>query len=201
MIVGDVVDWSSLPGRLVVLSGASGSGKSTLVRRLLGRPDLRLAVSVSATTREPRAGEVHGRDYTFLSPEAFEAGRDDLLESAEVHGFSYGTPAAPVRRALGEGTCVILVIDVQGGMQVRAKVPSALLVFVQVPSLDELERRLRDRGTDDEPTILRRLANARRELELSESYDVHVVNDDLDRCVDELAGVLVLAGCGRGNEA
>ncbi|QEH38363.1 Guanylate kinase [Aquisphaera giovannonii] len=196
--MAEVLDWSTLPGRLVVLSGASGSGKSTLVRRLLGRAELRLAASVSATTRPPRVGEVDGRDYYFLSPEQFEAARGDLLESAEVHGFSYGTPAEPVRRRLAEGSCVILVIDVQGGMQVREKVPGALLVFVQVPDPGELERRLRDRGTDDEPTILRRLANARREQELSRSYDVHIVNDDLERCVEELAGVLARARCGGG---
>jgi guanylate kinase len=101
-----------------------------------------------------------------------------------------------VRQALAEGTCVILVIDVQGGLQVREQVPGALLIFVQTPSLDELERRLRARGTDDEATIGRRLANARRELEMSKLYNVHVVNDDLDRSVDELAGILVSNHCG-----
>jgi guanylate kinase len=191
-------DWNHLPGRLIVLSGPSGSGKSTLVRRLLERPGLRLQVSVSATTRAPRPGEIPGRDYYFLSPERFEAIRDQLLESAEVHGYSYGTPAEPVRKALAQGICVILVIDVQGGFQVRERVPGALLVFLQVPSLAVLEQRLRDRGTDDEATIQRRLVNARHELELSEGYDVHVVNDDLERSVDELAAILARNGCGDG---
>ena len=150
-------DWTDLPGRLIVLSGASGSGKSTLAKRLLERPDLRLQVSVSATTRPPRPGEVHGRDYFFVTPEEFERQRGRLLESAEVHGHSYGTPAEPVREALARGTDVILVIDVQGGLQVREKVPGALLVFVQVPGMDVLEQRLRARGTDDEATIRRRL--------------------------------------------
>jgi guanylate kinase len=184
------INWSDLPGRLIVLSGASGSGKSTLVRRLLGRPGLRLQVSVSATTRPPRPGEVHGRDYFFVTPEEFERLRDRLLESANVHGHSYGTPEGPVREALTRGIDVILVIDVQGGLQVRGKVPDARLIFVQAPSLEVLEARLRARGTDDDATIRRRLANARREIELSRSYDIHIINDDLDRSVDELAEIL-----------
>jgi guanylate kinase len=183
-------------GRLVVVSGPSGSGKSTLVKRLLGRPDLRLTVSVSATTRAPRAGEVHGRDYLFLSPEEFERLRGELLESAVVHNHQYGTPAGPVRRAIEQGLCVVLVIDVQGGFQVRQKVPDALLVFIQVPSLEILEARLRDRGTDSPATIERRLATARRELEMASRYDVQVVNDDLDRTVEQLAAILTQNGCG-----
>ncbi len=192
----DEVDWASLPGRLIVLSGPSGSGKSTLVQRLLERPGLRLQVSISATTRRPRSGELSGRHYVFLSAQEFENIRDQLLESAEVHGHSYGTPAEPVRKALVQGTCVILVIDVQGGIQVREKVPSALLIFVRAPGLEVLEQRLRARGTDDEATIQRRLANARRELELAKCYDVHLVNDDLERSVDELAAILVQNHCG-----
>ena len=156
-----MTDGQTLPGRLIVISGPSGSGKSTLVRRLLARPDLRLRVSVSATTRQPRPGEEPDRDYVFLSPEQFERMRGDLLESAQVHGHFYGTPAEPVRLAMADGFCVILVIDVQGGFQVRQKVPQALLVFVQPPSLEVLESRLRARGTDDETTIERRLSRTR----------------------------------------
>lgn len=183
-------------GRLVVISGPSGSGKSTLVQRLLARPDLRLTRSISATTRAPRAGEEQGRDYFFMTPEEFEGIRGELLESAEVHGHHYGTPAGPVRRATEQGLCVALVIDVQGGFQVRRKVPDALLVFIQVPSLEVLEARLRDRGTDTEETIARRLATARRELERASQYDVQVVNDDLDRAVEQLATILTHHGCG-----
>lgn len=192
----DETDWASLPGRLIVLSGPSGSGKTTLVDRLLKHSELRLARSISATTRAPRPGEVPGRDYLFLSPAEFEAIRGQLLESATVHGHCYGTPAEPVRRALEQGTSVILVIDVQGGLQVRKKVPGALLVFVQVPSLEVLEQRLRARGTDDEATIQRRLTNARQELELARLYDVHVVNDKLEQSVDELAEILAQTLCG-----
>src|SRR5262245_54874640 len=109
---------AAVPGRLVVISGPSGSGKSTLVRRLLARPELRLSASVSVTTRNPRPGEVPDRDYIFVTPGEFERIRGDLLEFAEVHGQLYGTPAEPVRRAMAQGLCVALVIDVQGGFQV-----------------------------------------------------------------------------------
>ncbi len=166
-IAGRQQPGSGRSGRLVVISGPSGSGKSTLVQRLLAHPELRLTVSVSATTRKPRPGEVPGRDYFFLTPEQFERNRGELLEFASVHGHLYGTPAEPVRRLMAQGVCVALVIDVQGGFQVREKVPDALLVFIQVPSLEVLESRLRARGTDDEATIERRLAAARRELEMA----------------------------------
>jgi guanylate kinase len=185
-----------LPGRLVVLSGASGSGKSTIVHRLIEKAGPAVQRSISATTRSPRAGEEHGRDYQFVSPEEFERLRDDLLESALVHGSWYGTPAEPVRRALAKGVCVILVIDVQGGLQIREKVPNALLIFVEPPSPEVLESRLRSRGTDDEATIARRLTNARRETEIGKSYEIHLVNDDLETCVDELAATLSQYRCG-----
>ena len=119
-----------------------------------------------------------------------------MLESAQVHDHFYGTPAEPVRLAMADGFCVILVIDVQGGFQVRQKVPDVLLVFVQPPSLEVLESRLRARGTDDDATIERRLANARREIEMAAGYDVHVINDELDRAVDGLAAILKQHGCG-----
>jgi guanylate kinase len=189
-------DWAELPGRLIVVSGPSGSGKSTLVRRLLDRPGIRARVSVSATTRPPRPGERPDRDYLFLAREAFEAHRDRFLEWAEVHGHLYGTPAEPVRAALARGICVLLVIDVQGAMLVRQKVPNALLVFIQVPSPELLEARLRGRGTDDDATIARRLANARQELAVADRYDVQLINDDLDRAVEELAGLLIQNRCG-----
>jgi guanylate kinase len=191
-------DWSQLPGRLVVISGASGSGKSTLVQHVLPRRELRLQRSVSATTRKPRPDEQPGRDYFFVTAEEFERMRSDLLEHARVHDYFYGTPAEPVRAAMARGICVLLVIDVQGGFQVRQKVPGALLIFIQAPSLDVLETRLRKRATDDDATINRRLANARRELEMAEAYDIHVINDELDRAVEELVSILKHNGCGEG---
>jgi guanylate kinase len=191
-------DWSTLPGRLIVVSGPSGSGKSTLVRRALGRPGVRARLSVSATTRPPRPGEEAGRDYFFLSRESFEEGRaqGDFLESAEVHGHLYGTPAEPVHQALAAGECVLLEIDVQGALLVRRRVPAAVLAFVNVPSFAELEARLRARATDSEATIQRRLANARRELEQASLYDHQLMNHEIDRAVDDLVALLIQHGCG-----
>lgn len=179
-------------GRLIVLSGASGSGKSTLVDRLLERDDPPLSRSVSSTTRAPRAGEVDSQSYHFLAREEFERARDDgaFLEWAEVHGQLYGTSARVVREALDAGLSLVLVIDVQGAMQVRDRMPDALLIFVHAPDEDTLETRLRDRGTDDEATIQTRLANARDEVALADRYDHQIVNDDLDRAVDALADIL-----------
>lgn len=191
-------DWAQLPGRLIVVSGPSGSGKSTLVQRALGRPEVRARLSVSATTRKARPGELHGREYLFVSREAFEEerARGQFLESAEVHGNLYGTPSGPVRAALATGDCVLLEIDVQGALLVRQRVPSAFLVFINVPSFAELEARLRSRATDDESTIARRLAAARWELEQAPRYDCQVMNRDLDQAVDDLVALLVQHGCG-----
>jgi guanylate kinase len=192
------IPWEELPGRLIVLSGASGSGKSTLVDRLLARPGSRLARSISATTRDPRAGEIPNESYVFLPRKFFEALLDqgEFLEWAEVHGHLYGTPLSEVRKALEAGTCIILVIDVQGAMQVREMIPNALLIFVQAPDPATLEARLRSRGTDDEATIEKRLANARREVALADRYDHQIVNDDLDRALDELFAILTDHHCG-----
>ena len=191
-------DWERLTGRLVVLSGASGSGKSTLVDRLLARSGPAIRRSVSATTRAPRTGEVDGVDYHFTTRAEFEAGRDSggFLEWAEVHGNLYGTPTEPIVRSLEAGTCVVLVIDVQGAMKVRESVPNALLIFVHAPDPTTLEARLRARGTDDEATIQKRLANARGEVALADGYDHQMINDDLDRAVDELAALLSDHHCG-----
>ena len=192
-------DWLTLPGRLVVLSGPSGAGKSTVADRLLLRPGIRARRSVSATTRPPRPGEEDGVDYRFTTREAFESARDrgEFLEWAEVHGNLYGTPAGPIREALARGDCVFLVIDVQGGQKVKERVANALLVFIDAPSLEVLEQRLVGRGTDDEATIRRRLANARREIEVGrDAYDVVIPNQDLETAVSQLDHYLSRHGCG-----
>jgi guanylate kinase len=195
---GNPIEWDRFPGRLIVLSGASGSGKSTLVDRLLERHGRNLARSISATTRDPRPGEVEGVNYRFVTRAEFEADRalGEYLESAEVHGNFYGTPLGPIRQSLRLGTCIILVIDVQGAMQVREKVPNALLIFVHAPDREALEARLRARGTDDEATIQKRLSNARGEVALADRYDYQIVNDDLDKAVDQLAAILLENHCG-----
>ena len=190
-------DWSALPGRLFVVSGPSGSGKSTIARSVLTRlPAERLVLSTSATTRPPRPGEQDGREYFFLDRDEFERRRDEgrFLESADVYGRLYGTPVEPVREALASGRDVLLEIDVQGAEQVREQVAGAFRVFIDVPSLEELERRLRGRGGDSEESIARRLAAARREFEAGAHFDHQIVNDDLDRAVGELAHFIARHG-------
>lgn len=177
--------------RLFVVSGPSGVGKGTLVALLRERLT-RLGLTVSATTREPRPGEVDGVSYHFLDDAEFErrVGEGEFLEWAWVHGHRYGTLRSEVERVLSEGRSVVLEIDVQGALSVRASHPEAVLVFIEPPSPEELERRLRGRGTEDEASIERRLANAHREMSYADRYDVRIVNDDLERAVDELAHVI-----------
>lgn len=181
--------FSDLPkARLMVVSGASGSGKSTVVKHLAAHPAISPLVSVSVTTREPRPGEVHGREYLFLSRDEFEGlkAANELLEYAEVHGNAYGTPAGPVMKQINEGGLAVLEIDVQGAWQVKQRMPNSVFVFIHAPDMATLETRLRGRGTDSEAVIQKRLENARREIEQSHWYDYQVVNDQLDRTVGEL---------------
>ena len=166
-------------------------GKGTLVSLLRERVP-GLGLTVSATTMEPRPGEKDGISYYFLDDGEFdrkvEAG--EFLEWAWVHGHRYGTLRSEAERLLADGRSVVLEIDVQGGLNVRRVHPDAVLVFIEPPSAEELERRLRGRGTEDEGSVRRRLANARAEMDCAPSYDVRIVNDDLDRAVSELAHVI-----------
>lgn len=190
--------WGDLPGHLVVISGPSGSGKSTLVRRILKRPEIRATLSVSATTRKPRPGEVDEVDYYFFDRGEFAALRDRgaLLESAEFAGNWYGTPALPVVERMKAGGTVILEIEVQGAMQVREHAPSALFLFIDAPRFWELEKRLRARGTEDDAAIHRRLVRARWERDHAHCYDAVLINDDLEQTVEKLVNLLVHHGCG-----
>lgn len=182
--------------RLLVLSGPSGVGKTTVAAGLLRDP--RFGRAVTATTRAPRPGERHGRDYLFLSREAFlegvAAGR--FLEHAEVHGHLYGTPRASVEQVLATGRICLLVIDVQGAATLRERGTDARFVFLAPPSPEELERRLRSRGSEDEATVERRLAQARIELARQGEYDTVVLNEDLEQAIGDIAG-LALAPEGR----
>jgi len=179
------------PGLLLVLAGPSGVGKGTVVRRLLDVVD-GAQLSRSMTTRSPRPAEVDGVDYDFVGDLDFQARVDEgaFLEHASYAGNRYGTPAGPVLEAVANGKVVILEIEVQGALQVRAAAPGAMLVFVSPPTEDEWERRLRARGTEDEATIARRLAVGYDELDQRHQFDYTVVNDDLDRCVAEVAGLV-----------
>ena len=174
-------------GNLFVISGPSGAGKGTLVQMVLPRvADAWL--SVSATTRQPREGEVDGVHYQFLGEDEFSRliDEDGLLEWACVHGCHYGTPKSTVLEHMNAGDQVILEIDVQGALQVKEIIPEAHLVFIAPPSMEELERRLRGRGTETEEKIALRMGNARHEMELRPKYDVCLTNDNLDECADAL---------------
>ena len=171
--------------KLFVVSGPSGVGKGTLVSLVREqRPDLGL--TVSATTRQPRPGEVDGVSYHF--DRRVEAG--EFLEWANVHGNRYGTLASEVDRNLSAGKSVILEIDVQGALNVRKVFPDAVLVFIEPPSMEVLEQRLRGRETESEESLRLRLADAAGELELAPRYDERIVNDDLERATSELLRVL-----------
>lgn len=189
---------TSLRGKLIIVSGPSASGKTTLLERLFALCPGPMVMSVSATTRSPRAGEVDGVHYHFLTPEAFSAARarGEFLECFEVHGRGtwYGTLEREVTTGLIAGKWVILEIDVQGTLRVLERYPGALTIFVHPGSLEELERRLRRRGTESEADIQRRLASARRELAQIHHYRYHVVNDDLDRAVQEICDLLQGSG-------
>lgn len=178
-------------GILFIVSAPSGAGKTSLVRALLER-DPALGRSVSATTRAPRPGEQDGVHYHFLTRDAFctEVAAGGFLEHAEVFGNLYGTRAADVRRGLGPGRGLILEIDWQGARQVRAQFPGAVGVFILPPSVGELERRLRGRGTDAPAVIAARLAQARTDCTHWDEYDYVIVNDRFETALADLAAVI-----------
>ncbi len=179
-------------GPLIILSGPAGTGKSTLIDRLLAAKTWPMRLSVSATTRPPRPGEIDGVHYHFWTRERFERERDQggFLEWAEVHGNLYGTPAGEVapHRALGYG--VILDIDTQGWAQVKRLCPDAVSIFIRTSSPAEYERRLRRRGTETEEQIQRRLRAAAAELTRAAEYDHQVINDDLEAAVAALKAIV-----------
>ena len=183
-------------GKLFVISGPSGSGKSTVVNRAIqGREDM--CFSTSVTTRSPRPGEVDGKDYFFIDPQRFQemVERDELLEHAQYVAHSYGTPRAFVEQKLNEGMNVILDIEVQGARQVREKMQNAVLIFIIPPSLEELRRRLINRGTDAADVIEARLQRAAEELKEADLYDYLIINDDLDTAAREFTSILTAEHC------
>lgn len=178
-------------GNLLVVSGPAGAGKGTLVSRLSDRVS-DVWVSVSATTRAPRPGEVDGVHYFFYDEERFDRAVEEggMLEWAHVHGHRYGTPRATVEEMMAQGRQVVLEIDVQGAFQVREMIPAAKLIFIEPPSLEVLESRLRGRGTEDDAEVRRRMKTAKVELSRKMEYDVQLVNDDLDQATEALVDLV-----------
>ncbi len=184
-------------GILFVISSTSGGGKTTLIGELLGMlPDL--AVSVSHTTRPPRAGETDGIDYNFVSTDEFQRviGEGEFVEWANVYGEFYGTTRKVIGEILATGCDVLLDIDVQGGRQIKERFPESVLIFVIPPQRDELVRRLRERGTEKPEEIEVRLAEADKELALIPFYDYAIANDDLKTAADTLRCIVVAERCG-----
>ena len=180
-------------GRVIVITGPSGVGKSTIVREVVDRTGADFSVSV--TTRQPREGELDYREYHFIDRAVFEnmVASGEMIEWAEVFGELYGTPAYPVREALAEGRNIVLEIDVQGGVQVRQKLPHAIFVLIAPPGSNVLAQRLRDRGTESEEQIARRLAKAESEVKAATEsgiYDHTVVNDDLETAVRQVIRIV-----------
>lgn len=178
-------------GNLYVISAPSGAGKTTLVRKIMDlHPKLRF--SISYTTRQPREGEVDGKDYFFLDSPIFERMRnsDEFLESAEVFGNLYGTGRDQVEKLRNSGHDVLLEIDWQGAQQVRTRQPDCCSIFILPPSLPELERRLRGRGTDSEETIKRRLGEAADDMSHWQEFDHVVINDDLESATASLQAIM-----------
>jgi len=182
--------------RLIIVSGPTASGKSTLWRRLVAHEKVRF--SVSATTRDPRKGEVDGRDYWYKTDAQFDQMIADgaLLEWAEVHGRRYGTPRQPIEEALARGLNVVLEIDVQGARNLRDCDLPMVSIFVNPPSIEVLRQRLRDRGTETEEQMERRLTIVEREMAAASEYDHVVVNDDLETMVSTVEGLLGLSNEG-----
>lgn len=178
----------SQKGILVIVSGFSGAGKGTLMKELLTRYSEQYSLSISATTRKPRMGEEHGREYFFITREDFEQmiKTDALIEHACYVENYYGTPKSYVLEQMEAGKDVILEIEIQGALVVKEKFPDTLLLFVTPPSAGELEKRLRGRGTETDEVIRDRLKRAVEEAEHMDQYDYILVNDDLEICVEEM---------------
>lgn len=177
-------------GKLYVVSGPSGAGKSTVckeVRKILG-----INLSISATSRSPREGEKNGEDYYFLTTQEFEEKikNGEFLEYAKVHNNYYGTLKSEVEKRLENGEKIILEIDVQGGIQVKEKFPDAQLIFFKTPTKEDLEKRLRDRRTDNEETIALRLKNSLKELEYEKKYEFTIINKEIEQACKDLINII-----------
>ena len=188
-------------GLLFVFSGPSGVGKGTIMKNFTARYADENFISVSATTRKPRPGEVNGEHYYFMSEAEFTelAENGGMLEYANFSGNYYGTPKEPVYKTLEDGKNVFLEIEVQGAAKVKKICPEAIFVFVMPPNMQELTRRLVDRNTEDQKAIELRLSNAKREIEQARNYDYIIVNNTIEEAVEELAAIVSSSKCTYGN--
>lgn len=179
-------------GLLIVISGPSGVGKGTVRKALFERPGHNLEFSISMTTRSPRVGEEHGREYFFVTKEEFEESikNGNMLEHAKFVNNYYGTPKDKVIEQLESGKEVVLEIEVQGALQVKAKMPEAVFIFIAPPSWEALETRLTTRGTEPLEVINERLTKARNEIMLASSYDYIVINDDIENAADKIIAII-----------
>lgn len=179
-----------MKGKIIILSAPSGTGKSTIIGELIKMPELKLGFSISATSRKPRGKEVDGKDYFFLSEEEFQnkVENNEFVEWEEVYaGTRYGTLESEVERVTGSGHNLIMDVDVKGALNIKKRFGNrALSIFVMPPDIETLEKRLRNRGTDDEETIAKRLAKAKFEIGFSKDFDTTVVNDSLATAVDSV---------------
>ena len=178
--------------KLIIFAAPSGAGKSSLIKKIIEISEEKLQLSISATTRLPRKGEVHGKDYFFISDNEFNElkDKDAFIECANVHGNQYGTLKSFVHEKLEEGISVILDIDVQGFAQIRETTEEMISIFIIPPSLEELENRLTSRGLDTNDAIEKRLHNAVEELKHAESFDYIVLNDNFDNAIDQLSSII-----------
>lgn len=183
-------------GLLIVISGPSGAGKGTLCKVLLER-NKELKLSVSCTTRSPRAAEREGSNYFFITKDKFDEmmEKDEFLEYAEVYGNYYGTPMSYVNKTLEEGNDVILEIDIQGALKVKNKYPDGVFIFIMPPTMDELKNRIKKRGSETEESLLRRFKAAFEELNYISSYNYVVVNDVIDTAVNKLESIISAERC------
>ncbi len=183
-------------GILFVMTGASGVGKDTIMQAALSNID-NLYFSISATTREQRKGEVHGKKYYFYSRDDFDKiiEEDGFLEHADYVGDYYGTPLKPIEDALKRGEDVLLELELVGARKVKERLPDAIMIFIAPPTLVELERRLRGRATDSEAKIQKRLARARKEIEAVREFDYVIVNDMLGKAVKEFTSIITAERC------
>lgn len=182
-------------GLLIVISGPSGAGKGTICKELLKRNDF--WISVSATTRSPRAGEIDGKNYYFLTREEFEERieKDDFLEYASVYDNLYGTPKSNVMKEIEEGKDVILEIDIQGALKVKESYPEGVFIFILPPSMEELKNRIINRGSETQESLMKRFKSAYKEINFVSKYNYAVVNDEVLKATEKIEGILLAERC------